>query len=282
MRYRRNGRLGPPFGFRPQGPRPWDALAMNAFRAHVKGEAPMYALAPILRESSGAGTDGVVIADRSHGFGERAAWAILAPNVDSEAAALKLGARLFRLLIGHRNYPMSVPYVDDLPLMVGYPGGHVWVQPPQKATPKKKGPTATDLKDEIVRKLEPVFGRKTSVIGSVDKGYAISISPSTKKHRFKAGVSARRENLEDLLLDADALLERAYAAGVATRSNPGLSHLERLKQRAADARSAYEYYARIDGVLTRDERKSKHEADKKLQGLYQEIEREERRLRGVR
>lgn len=282
MRYRRNGRLGPPPGLRLLGPRPWDALAMDAFRAYVKGEASMYALAPLLRESSGSGADGVVIADRSHGFGERAAWAVLAPEVETEAAALKLGVRLFRLLVGHRNYPISVPYVDDLPLMVGYPGGHVWVQPPQKAAPQRKGPTATDLKNEILSKLEPVFGRKTAVIGSADKGYAISISPSTKQHRFKAGVSARRENLEDLLRDADDLLERAYTAGVATRSNPGLSRLERLKQRAADARSAYEYYARIDGVLTRDERKSKHEADKKLQELYQEIKREEFKLRGVR
>lgn len=279
MRYRRNGRLGPPAGFRPTGPRPWDAVAMDAFRAHVKGDAPMYALAPLLREPSGTGADGVVIADRSHGFGERAAWAVLAPNAESEATALKLGARLFRLLIGRRNYPMSVPYVDDLPLMVGYPGGHVWVQPPQKPVPQRKGPTATDLKNEILGKLEPVFGRKTAVIGSADKGYAISIAPSTRQHRFKAGTSARRDNLEDLLRDADDLLERAYAAGVASRDNPRVSHLEGLKQRAADARSAYEYYARIDGVLTRDERKSKHEADKKLQGLYREIEREERRLR---
>lgn len=244
----------------------------------------MYALAPLLREPIGGGVDAVVIADRSHGFKDRAAWAVLVPGVETESAALKMGARLFRLLIGHRNYPMSVPYVDDLPLMVGYPGGHVWVQPPQKAAHQRQGPTATDLKNEIVGKLEPVFGRKTSVIGSADKGYAISIYPSTKQHRFKAGTSARRENLEDLLRDADDLLERAYAAGIASRSNPhqGLSRLEALKQRVSDARSAFQYYARIEGVLTRDEREAKRETSKRVEELDREIEREERRLRELR
>lgn len=282
MRYRRNSSIDDFLGFQveeQERTRSWQSVAMDAFRDHVRGEAPMYALAPLLREPNDTGTDGVVIADRSHGFGERAAWAILSPNVNSEAGALKLGARIFRQLVGRRNYPMSVPYVDDLPLMVGYPGGHVWVKPPQKAAPVRKGPTATDIKDEIIRKLEPVFGRKTSVIGSVDKGYAISIAPSTKQHRFKAGTSARRENLDDLLKDADDLLERAYAAGVTTRSNHRLSRLEGLKQRAADARNEFRYYARIDGVLTREERQAKHDAEKKMESLDREVERESRRIR---
>lgn len=113
-------------------------------------------------------------------FEHRRAW-MVTHNLRDEAAAIKFGTKLRKLMLPRRDLAAAYPLMIDLPLYVVYNDGFVVVDALAKAESKKKGPSITEQKDAIIRRGESVFGSGSiKMRPSQDDKYILVIQATDK------------------------------------------------------------------------------------------------------
>lgn len=137
-------------------------------------------------------------------------WAIFT-KAKNKAEAFRIGSRVQANLVAPSNLTSSDPYVHTLPLFVIYEGGE-WVKldPLEKKKKEPKGPSVSELKAEIVQKVEDLFGPKSARIVGSEGRYKIQISPTEPKaKKLFSPTSASAETLEALTAKVDAAIAKA-------------------------------------------------------------------------
>jgi hypothetical protein len=199
---------------------PWDDAARERFRGMVGGEPQLLSVTSVVRDVPAGVGPAVYVAYRWGGKYKKEAWMVLCPDIGTPDQARKMGERVFRKLIGYRNVEVGIPRVHDLPLVVAYPGGMEWVDPPEKEQVVRTGPTLSEEKDRVLRRLVDAFGHGSRIIGNASEGYMFSIRPTSKKDKFARGTSPRRSTIQELDAEVSKILERAYEMGVLIRPGP--------------------------------------------------------------
>jgi len=191
---------------------PWQHKMQRLFEEYVGASVPAVSIDKLVHRPPDNVEIRVCYSERYMRYPNQG-WLVFAPTAKSDAEATIIGERLFRNLIGERNVSLGSPHVHDMRLMVAYPNGYVWVEPPPKKEKVKTGPTITEIKEDVVKRLMPTFGRKTHIFGNQEEGYGISLTPTTKKHKY-ASISTKRVPIEELMAQVEPLLDYARKIGM--------------------------------------------------------------------
>lgn len=144
--------------------------------------------------------------------------------VETDEDPARVAKALWNGLVAKSKLHYSTPSVHTLTLYIGTPQGEVFsFEPPEKKARKTKGPSVTQRKDELVKKLDAVFGRGAATVRKTGGQYRVKIKPKRKNLQALVGreVSFSAPDLESAHARADDALAKLQSH---LQENPSMKH----------------------------------------------------------
>lgn len=115
---------------------------------------------------------------------------LFAPSVGNEADAEKIAAAFRRKLISRTKATDAAWFAHLARIVIASPRGSWNFDATADQTPaprlRGEGDTVTAQKERLIMAAQRAFGRGVVISGNAEKGYTLHISPTTKKHKWKA------------------------------------------------------------------------------------------------